>query len=91
MRTVSSVTTFSGELIGKPWSRWRNLKIILISQTFQGTAASPFVPTLNGEEDTSNFDEEFTDGPLEQTKIKLNKMMKGRCEDEFLGFSFAAD
>ena len=65
--------------------------VILFSQTFQGTVASPFVPALNGDEDTSNFDEEFTDGPLEQTKIKLSKSMKDRCEGGFPGFTFTAD
>ena len=62
-----------------------------ISQTFQGTIAPPFVPELNGDGDTSNFDDEFTNNPLEETKIKMSKAMKSRCENGFPGFTFTAD
>ena len=60
-------------------------------QIFQGTITPPFVPKLNGDGDTSNFDDEFTNNPLEQTKIKMSKAMKSRCEGGFPGFTFTAD
>ena len=60
-------------------------------QTSQGTITPPFLPELCGDGDTSNFDEEFTNGSLEQTKVKLSKSMKNRCEDGFHGFSFTAE
>ena len=79
---------------GTDWPAIEQVKKICqfaIGQTFQGTITPPFVPELNRDGDTSNFDEEFTNGSLEQTKVKLSKSMKIRCEGGFPGFNFNAD
>jgi len=56
----------------------------------KGNVAPPFVPELEGEEDTQYFDEIFTKAGFEDSKIKLSKSMKNRCEEGFPGFTFAA-
>ena len=79
---------------GIDWQAVQQVKKISkthFGQIFQGSVAPPFVPELNGDGDTSNFDDEFTNNPLEETKVKMSKAMKSRCEGGFPGFTFTAD
>ena len=46
---------------------------------------------LEGEDDTKYFDEIFTKASFEDSKMKLSKNMKRRCEGGFPGFTFVAD
>lgn len=51
--------------------------------------APPFLPTVNGRADTSNFDEEFTrEIPI---LTPVNAMLTGEEQREFANFSYVAN
>ncbi len=75
----------AGEIKNHPWFekiKWDALK--------GKTIKSPFVPILQNEADTSNFDEEFTSCSVESYSERTNSnMMEEEVnQNKFVGFSF---
>ena len=61
-----------------------------ITLSSQGQVTPPFVPKLEGENDTSCFDSEFTDESANITQIVLRSNEVKQCETCFREFSFTA-
>lgn len=60
-------------------------------ELLQRKVPPPFVPSIGGKEDVSNFDEEFTTEPPALTPPREPRVLSRKDQDSFQDFDYVSD